>query len=107
MAWNYEAMTPTPIENVTVEKGYLDGVHKIYRLKANEGYVLHDAGRDWTEIDPETEEEIIKLGYTAGTTTCNATYNFTLNPREYYAVLASTVPADQIFGTVNNDHEVM
>lgn len=103
-----EPVTPSPIDNATVCKLLADGVHRQYEITPNDGYVLHDKGRDWTEIDPETEEEVLKLGFTAGDASCPATYDFVANPREFYAVLATTVPADQIFGGGDEpEHEVM
>lgn len=107
MAYTYEDVIPSLIENTTMYKKLRDGVHTTYAITAVDGYVLHDKGRDWTEINPETGEEVLKLGYTTGTATCAANYDFTANPREFYAVLENAVPADQIFGGNNNDHEVM
>lgn len=107
--WTYETVTPTPIANVLVERGYSDGVHKIYRLSAIEGYVLHDNGYDMPILDEDTLEETgeVILGYTAGTVSCWYNYDFAANPREFYAVLETEVPADQIFGGGGNDHEIM
>ncbi len=90
----------SPIENTTMREKIRDGVLWMYAIKAVDGYVLHDKARDWyEEVDDEGNgigEPI--LGYTTGTATCFADYDFTANPREFYAV-----PADQIFG-VGNDH---
>ena len=99
----------TPIyANTTMQKVYVDGVHQQYAITPVDGYVLHDQKRDWYDIDPETEEEILMLGYTTGTASCAVNYDFVANPREFYAVLASSVPADQIFGGGNNNnHEIM
>lgn len=105
--WTYEAVTPTPIANTIVEKVYRDGVHMVYRVAPIDGYVLHDNTRDWIDTDPETMEEVLKLGYTTGSTTCPTNYDFTVNPRELYAVPEDSVPADQVFGVGNNNHEVM
>lgn len=105
--YTYEDVTPTLIEDTTMQKLFIDGVHKTYRITPNDGYVLHDKNRDWTDVDPDTMEETLKLGYTTGTATCGANYDFTTNPREFYAVLETSVPADQIFGVGNNDHEVI
>lgn len=102
----YEDVIPSPIANATVQKGFADGVHRIYSISAVDGYVLHDNGNDWTEIDPITGEETLKLGYSRGTCSCAASYDFVANPREFYAVPEDSVPADQIFGSVNNDHEI-
>lgn len=106
MTVTYEDVTPSFIANTIMRKRFYDGVHTQYTIKAVDGYVLHDKGRDWPDEDPETGEEIWKLGFTRGTTTCGANYDFTANPREFYALLESEVPADQIFGSGNN-HEVM
>ena len=100
----YELVTPTPIENATVQK-YINnqGVHRSYRITPNEGYVLHDKGYDTIVYDEETMEptgEVI-LGYRTSTASCPANYDFEENPNEYYCVLATDVPADRIFGDVN------
>ena len=101
-----QEVIPTPVENATVVKAFVDGVHRQYEITPNAGYVLHDKVRDWTETDFETGEEIVKLGYTTINASCPATYDFVANPREFYTAPADSVPADQIFG-VSNDHEVM
>lgn len=106
MAMIFEDVIPSPIENARVQQMVRDGVRRSFYITPNEGYVLHDNARDWTEIDPVTMEEISKLGYTTGTASCGPTYDFTENPREFYTVLASEVPADQIFGG-GDDHEAM
>lgn len=98
----------TLITNTTMEKVYVDGVHTVYYITPISGYVLHDQKRDWMETDFDTMEETLKLGYTRGTASCAANYDFAANPREFYAVPETDVPADQIFGGGgNNDHEVM
>jgi hypothetical protein len=85
------------------------GVFKAYYITPNDGYVLHDKNRDWYDIDPMTGEqnEEPTLGYTTGTATCAASYDFAANPREFYAVLRSTIPENQIFGVGDNEHEIM
>lgn len=97
MAVTYEPVNPSPVANTTLVKGLLNGIHKNCRISPIEGYVLHDNVRDWTEADPITGEEILKLGYTTGTASCKADYDFTANPRAFYAVPQGDVPADQIF----------
>lgn len=101
----YEDVIPSPIENARVQKSYYNGEHRSYSITPNSGYVLHDKARDWEDIDPETWAVTIKLGYTTGTAACGANYDFAANPREFYAVPADSVPADQIFGG-GNDHVV-
>ena len=107
MAITYEPVNPPIIPNTIMQKRYLNDVHKQYLVEPADDYVLHDKALDWTEIDPDTLEEMPKLGYTRGTCTCAATYDFVANPREFYAVPETDIPADQIFGIGNNDHEVM
>jgi hypothetical protein len=103
-----EEMNPSPIVNATVLKGFVDGVHKVYEITANDGYVLHDKLLDEEVIDPVTLEPTgeIKLGYYAGERSVAASYDFAANPREFYTVLENSVPADQIFN-VEPDHETM
>ena len=104
----YENVNPTLIANTTMVKGLVDGVHKNYRITPVDGYVIHDNTRDYTDLDPETMEEVLKLGFTRGTVSCAANYNFVTNPREFYAAPENDVPSDQIFGIGgNNDHESM
>lgn len=109
MAVIYEELNPSPIANITVIKGIVDGVHKNYRLTPNEGYVLHDNMLDTEEIDPETLEPTgnIILGFYAGTRSVPASYNFTVNPREFYAVLENEVPGNSMIFNVEPDHEIM
>lgn len=117
----YEEITPTIIENAKVEKCLVDGVHRTYRITPNDGYVLHNKARDYSNLDPDTFEETLVQGFSAHFSTCGAAYAFTpiqmLAPNgatvtaygeyEFYAILRTEVPADQIFGGVGNDHEVM
>ena len=95
------------IENTTMEK-YVDGngIERVYIIAPIEGYVIHNNARDWTEIDPETNEEILFEGFTTGSVSVPITYDFVANPFNLYTKLASEVPADQIFGGGNNE-EVM
>lgn len=103
----YEDITPTPVENASVKKAILNGVPSSYRIKANDGYVLHDNTLDspvYDEITGEETGEII-LGYSEGTKTCGINYDWNANPREFYAVLRDTVPENQIFSGPATDHE--
>lgn len=107
MANVFEDMNPTPIENARVQQSYRDGVLSAHYITPNSGYVLHDNARDWEDEDPETMETITKLGFTRGTASCGANYDFTINSREFYAVLETEVPADQIFSNPGAEHEIM
>lgn len=105
----YETVTPSPVENAVVKKGLVDGVHKQYEVQAISGYVLHDRELDFSPgIDDTTGEMLPDIeGFTPGLVSCRYDYDFTANPREFYAVPANSVPADQIFGGGNNnDHEI-
>ena len=93
------------IENATVQEVLRDGVLYCYQIKAVEGYVLHDKELDADEFDENFEQVIgTRLGYTTGICSCAASYDFTANPREFYAVPRDSVPADQIYGGGDN-HE--
>lgn len=92
------------LENITVTEKLNNGILIAYSIQANEGYVLHD-----NMLDSEDENGNVILGYYSSFRTVAKSYDFTTNPREFYAVLESEVPdpENQIFGGVNNDHEVM
>ena len=92
----YESVS-SPIANTTLVKGIFNGVHKIYRISPIDGFVLHDSVRDWTELVPDTGERVKKHGFTTGTPSCRGDYDFTANPREFYAVPRADVPDGQIF----------
>ena len=97
----------------TIQQAYYDNNTNellVYDIAPVSGYVLHDNTRDFEMPDFANNPDvfIFKLGYTRGSTSVPADYDFEANPRELYAVLESEVPADQIFGGGdNNDHEVM
>lgn len=101
----YEDVIPSLIENTNMQRGIRDGVHRIYTITPYENYVLHDKNRDMPEYDPVTMMPTggTVLGYTMGMASCAANYDFAANPREFYAVLATDVPTDQIFGGGNNN----
>ena len=86
MEFTYETIEPSLIPNTTMVKSLFNGVPRSYRITPNENYVLHDNASDWTETDEETGAQITYLGYTRGTVSCSATYDFEANPREFYAV---------------------
>lgn len=105
MVVTYEDVNPTLIENTTMRKKLLDGVFKVYTVKANDGYILHDNNCDMPEYDEETWEETgeIILGFRPSTytATCAANYDFVTNPRGFYAILESELPEGaEIWGTV-------
>jgi hypothetical protein len=103
--WTYEDVVPTLIPNTTMQKAFMDGVHRVYYIKAVDGYVLHDKARDWDHTDDDGNIIETFQGFTTARTSCAANYDFVANPREFFAVPREEVPEDQIFG-VDNDHEV-
>ena len=109
MAIVYEDVNPTLIENTNMQRCISNGVHTVYLITPIDGYVLHDKSFDSPVYDEITQEETgeVILGYRKTTASCAASYNFATNPREFYAVTEGSVPADQIFGGGDNDHEVM
>ena len=109
MAWTQEVI-PSLIENTTMIKRFSDGVHKTYWITPCEGYVLLDKELDLEITEPGSIEptgEVI-LGFYAGTRTVRYDYDFTVNPREFYAVLETEVPEGaEIFNVPSSDHEIM
>lgn len=106
----------TPIiENTTMQIYSNDRGDVAYYITPVDGYVLHDNARDWEAFDEETGDliydengnTIIVQGFTQGTASCSINYDFNANPREFFTKLENEVPADQIFGVGNNEHEVM
>ena len=109
MATVYEDVIPPIIENTVMQKGIYNGVHNRYYISPAEGYVVHDNRLDTHVLDENLMEtgEII-LGYSEGTKSVPASYDFVANPFEIYAVPRNSVPADQIFGgNTNPTPEVM
>ena len=81
-------ITPSLIENTSMQLNYINGVPTSYYITPNEGYMLHDKLYDQAEYDEETMSEtgnIIK-GYRRSTASCSADYDFTANPREFYII---------------------
>jgi hypothetical protein len=104
MVVTYTPETEIIRENITIERKYIDGVHKGYRLTANEGYVLHSPSLDNEVEDPFTGETHIEQYYYRQ---AHLTIAQPVSTWDWHAVLESDVPADMIFGGGNNDHEVM
>ena len=95
------------IPNVTITEKYYNGVLRGYDIAPDDGYVLHDKELDAPAIDEYGEPTgETALGYTTGSCSCGANYDFAANPREFYAVLRESVPADQIFSN-DAEHEVL
>lgn len=108
MVTTYEDVIPSLIENTTMQKVIVNGVHRVYYITPVEGYVMHDKAYDTGVVDPETAAETGEfiLGYRTTTASCSANYDFVANPREFYTVPENSVPADQIFGSITNNPEI-
>lgn len=111
MAYTYEDVNPTLIENTTMKKRLFDGVHTSYTIKANEGYLLHDNACDTPVFDEETFEETgeVILGFRPSTYTasCGANYDFAENSRGFYTIPENELPEGaEIWGNGNNTETV-
>lgn len=104
MATRFELETEIVIPNITIERKYVDDVHRAYRLTANEGYVLHSPSLDTVIEDPMTGETRTEQYYYRQWTINKAQ---PISTWDWHAVLESDVPADMIFGVGGNNHEVM
>jgi hypothetical protein len=119
--WTYEDIEPI-IPNTIMQKAYMNGVHRVFRIQAAEGYVLHDKNYDLPVYDENWNETgEITLGYHTGVVSCAAAYDFApaemqdeagnvvtaYGNRQFYTKLASDVPTDQIFGNDEPKPEVM
>lgn len=89
----YKDISPAPIENTVMTAVHRDGVHMVTRICPIPGFVLHDQAGSWE--DPETHEKI--EAYYTGTCSCGADYDFTANPRGFYAVREESVDPSQVF----------
>lgn len=109
MAFTYEDVATTLVENTTMRIRLRDGVPYQYLITPNENYVLHDNTYDYIELDADGNpiEDTRVLGYRTSTASCAYAYDFTVNPRGFYAVLRSEVPENQIFGGGDNNVEIM
>jgi len=81
----YEDVKPK-YKNTTMRKFLIDGIHKQFEIKAVDGYVLHDNRHDSKEMNLETMEETLKLGFTTASVSCRHDYDFEANPFGFYAV---------------------
>lgn len=67
------------IDNVTITENIINGVHRGYNIKPNDGYVLHDKNYDEEVFDrrgkPTGE---IKLGYCSQSCGCGINYDFSI-----------------------------
>ena len=98
---NMEFKKATPIlENTNMIRVIGDnGIATNYRIEPIKGYVLHDKIMDDNEYDDEGNViRLIALGYRRSEASVTINYDFETNPREFYTVLETEVPENQIFG---------
>lgn len=103
--YTYEVSTEhNNYPNLTVYDRFRDGILNGWKVTANEGYVFYDENANDSITDPDTLEPIpITYYYTIRMLNPNYNWaNFAL-----VAVPRDSVPADQIFGGGDNEHEVM
>ena len=88
-------------ENITIYEWINDTTNTLagYRARPNEGYVMYDPNDDYYDED----NNLIRYYKTLA----GLPKNYDFNNFPYIAVLRSTVNEDDIFGSGNNDHEVM
>ena len=114
--WEVEQAIPNTMIEPFPQNGVNTKPYALY-ITPNEGYVLHDKGRDGTALENVVNENgavneygVFKRGYTWGKAGCGINYDFspiqieldcgTVTAyggfKEYCAVPADFVPADQI-----------
>ena len=76
--------TESLVPNTKMQKMFVDGVHKTYIIQPEEGYKLHDIDigimvpeeRIDEDTGVKTEVEVLQRGYTSGSVSCGAAYDF-------------------------------
>lgn len=103
----FEIATDIVMENITVQRKFVDGVLSAYRLTTNDGYVMYNVTDNNIEYAPETDDYVPVTYYFR-----MATYSAVHAPEtwinNWIAVPETEVDENYIFGGGdNNDHEVM
>lgn len=70
-----ELATEYNFPNIEVYRKLEDGVHYAWHVNTVEGYVMYDTTDNYTELDPETMEEI-PVTYYYTEFSCPINYNF-------------------------------
>ena len=89
--------------NITIEGGYSNGVLSLYRMAANDGYVMYDTTANDTETDPDTMEEIPVIYYY---TISILPLNYPFDNFPWVAVPRDSVDENYIFGGGNDNPPV-
>ena len=110
MATNYTQMAQPLVENTVMWEGRNDGVLQTYRIRAAEGYVMHDKRGDRIICDDEGNEIGSEPRFRVGMALIPASYDFDnvvadtyngingviqvqkIGMYEFYAIPASEVP---------------
>lgn len=97
MTFKYEDIE-TKISNTTMQKRILNDSEITYCIAPNEGYLLHDKLYDEPVIGEVAMEETgrVILGFRKSTATVPVSYDFELNPRQFYAVLEAEKPTEPV-----------
>ena len=100
----------TLMENTTMEKVFVNDVHRLYEITPNAGYVLHDNRLDYYDSYNDEDNPIGEpvLGFQTGTASCTIA-QFEANTFEFYVVLDTDVPENSYIcgDTTEPDHETM
>lgn len=110
MAVTRENLIISLIENTTMQKIFVNGVHRQYGITPCEGYVLHDKDLDFYDSYDDDGNGVGEphLGFYSGERTERYDYDFTVNPREFYAVLMTDIPEGaEIFNVPGAKPEIM
>lgn len=96
----YEKVEPTLIENTKMRKMFIDGVHKVFEITPDGGYVLHDNTLDVYGSYDEAGNGIGEIipAYTECSTTVEADYDFADNPRGIYSVVEQIKAEERTVG---------
>jgi hypothetical protein len=90
---------------MSVYERYLNGEFAGWEIRANEGYVFYDTTENFTELNPDTMEEIPVIYYY---TLALKNKNYNWNNFHYVAVPRDSVDENYIFGGGNdNSHEII
>lgn len=102
--WTESINTNYNYPNIDIVNIYKDGVLSRFEVRPHANYVVYDTTENFTELDPETYEEV-PVTYYSRVVGLPLTYNFANFP--YVAVLESEVDPNYIFGggTTTPPHE--
>lgn len=95
--WTEEINNNYNFPHIDIVNMYADGVLSMYQVRPHSGYVIYDTTENFTELDPETNEEVPVIYYSR-LVGLPLRYNF--DNFSYVAVLESEVDENYIFGDI-------